>query len=128
MIWHDGRGDENMKFVINNSNFDASIPTLLGRYHHDHQFFILNSVMSKNILNRDIMYAYSDKVLDPCELGQRMYYWRNIREGGQSGWLDNSLDKSAKPVESWAMTAEWTFDGKWDPEQRLRDVWKFIAY
>lgn len=128
MIWHDGRGDENMKFVINNSNFDASVPTLLGRYHHDHQFFILNSVMSKNILNRDIMYAYSDKVLDPCDLGQRMYYWRNIREGGQSGWLDNSLDKSAKPVESWAMTAEWTFDGKWDPEQRLRDVWKFIAY
>lgn len=128
MIWHDGRGDENMKFVINNSNFDASVPTLLGRYHHDHQFFILNSVMSKNILNRDIMYAYSDKVLDPCNLGQRMYYWRNIREGGQSGWLDNSLDKSAKPVESWAMTAEWTFDGKWDPEQRLRDVWKFIAY
>ena len=128
MIWHDGRGDENMKFVINNSNFDASVPTLLGRYHHDHQFFILNSVMSKNILNRDIMYAYSDKVLDPCDLGQRMYYWRNIREGGQSGWLDNSLDKSAKPVESWAMTAEWAFDGKWDPEQRLRDVWKFIAY
>lgn len=128
MIWHDGRGDKDMKFVINNSDFDASTPTLLGRYHHDHQFFILNSAMGSNIINRDIMYAYSDKVLDPCELGQRIYYWRNVRQGGQSGWLDDNLEKAPDPKEFWSMTAVNTFEKKWDPEQRLRDVWKLIAY
>ena len=128
MIWHDGRGDKDMKFVINNSDFDASVPTLLGRYHHDHQFFILNSAMGRNIINRDIMYAYSDKVLDPCELGQRIYYWRNVRQGGQSGWLDDNLEKASDPKEFWSMTAFSTFEKKWDPESRLRDVWKLIAY
>ncbi len=128
MIWHDARGDRDKKFVITNSNFDASTPTLLGRYHHDHQIFILHSVMSPNILNRDVMYAYSDKVLDPCALGQRIYYWRDIREGGQSGWMDNNIQKAENPVESWQMTAEWAFDGRWNPEQRLRDIWNLIAY
>ncbi len=128
MIWHDGRGDREQKFVIRDSDFDASVPTLLGRYHHDHQIFIVNSVMSRNILNHDIHYAYSDKVLDPCELGQRVYYYRDIREGGQSGWMDDNLRKAEHPEDSFAMTASWTFDGKWDPEQRLRDLWKILAY
>ncbi len=128
MIWHDGRGDREQKFVIRDSDFDASVPTLLGRYHHDHQIFIVNSVMSRNILNHDIQYAYSDKVLDPCELGQRVYYYRDIREGGQSGWMDDNLRKAEHPEDSFAMTASWTFDGKWDPEQRLRDLWKTLAY
>ena len=128
MIWHDGSGDKDMKFVINNSDFDASTPTLLGRYHHDHQFYILNSVMGSNILNRDIMYAYSDKVLDPCELGQRIYYRSNVRQGGQSGWLDDNLDKAPDPKEFWSLTALSTFEKKWDPESRLRDVWRLIAY
>ncbi len=128
MIWHDGRGDREQKFVIRDSDFDASVPTLLGRYHHDHQIFIVHSVMSRNILNHDIHYAYSDKVLDPCELGQRVYYYRDIREGGQSGWMDDNLRKAEHPTDSFAMTASWTFDGKWDPEQRIRDLWKILAY
>lgn len=128
MIWHDGRGDRDQKFVIRDSDFDASVPTLLGRYHHDHQIFIVHSVMSRNILNHDIHYAYSDKVLDPCELGQRVYYYRDIREGGQSGWMDDNLKKAEHSTESFAMTARWTFDGKWDPEQHIRDLWKIIAY
>ena len=128
MIWHDGRGNRDQKFVIRDSDFDASVPTLLGRYHHDHQIFIVHSVMSRNILNHDIHYAYSDKVLDPCELGQRVYYYRDIREGGQSGWMDDNLKKAEHSTDSFAMTARWTFDGKWDPEQHIRDLWKIIAY
>ena len=26
------------------------------------------------------------------------------------------------------ITALWTFDGKWDPEQRLRELWHVLAY
>ena len=64
IIWHDGRGNKDRKLVIKDSYFDAKSPTLLGRYHHDSQFFLLNCRLSKQILDTNISYAYSDKVLD----------------------------------------------------------------
>jgi PelA/Pel-15E family pectate lyase len=91
LIWHDGRGDRSKKLVITNSTFDAKSPTQLGRYHHDSQFFIVNCKMTKNILNNNISYAYSDKVLDPCPWGQRVYYYGCTREGGDTGWLKDNL-------------------------------------
>lgn len=41
-------------------------PTPLGRYHHDAQFFLLNCRLSDMIIDSNIAYAYTDKVLDPC--------------------------------------------------------------
>jgi hypothetical protein len=26
------------------------------------------------------------------------------------------------------ITALWTFDGKWDPEQYIRELWNVLAY
>ena len=75
IVWHDGRGDKSKKLVITNSHFDAASPTVLGRYHHDSQFFFVSCTMSKNILDSNISYAYSDKVLDPCPWGQRVYFY-----------------------------------------------------
>ncbi len=128
MIWHDGRGDKNKKLVINNSTFDAKSPTLLGRYHHDAQFFLLHCKFTEQVINNNISYAYSDKVLDPCPWGQRTYYYNCTRQGGHSGWLNNNLEEAQKGLEFWNLTAEWTFDGKWDPEQRIRDLWLVLAY
>ena len=71
IIWHDGRGNKDRKLVIKDSYFDAKSPTLLGRYHHDSQFFLLHCRLSKQILDTNISYAYSDKVLDPCPWGLR---------------------------------------------------------
>jgi len=128
MIWHDGRGDKNKKIVITNSTFDAKSPTLLGRYHHDAQFYIINSKMSNNILDGNIHYAYSDKVLDPCIWGQRTYYYGNTRDGGHSGWLNNNLQEAPNSPVCNEITAKWTFDGKWDPELKIRELWSFLAY
>ncbi len=63
IIWHDGRGDKSKKLVIKDSYFDAKSPTILGRYHHDSQFFLLNCKLSSKILDTNISYAYTDKVL-----------------------------------------------------------------
>ena len=30
--------------------------------------------------------------------------------------------------EFYGVTAKWTFNGKWDPEQRIRDLWNVLAY
>lgn len=128
LIWHDGRGDMSQKLVITNSSFDAARPTILGRYHHDHQFYLANCKLSKNILDTNISYAYSDKVLDPCPWGFRVYYWGCIREGGDSGWLRNNLNEAPGNPEYHTLTARWTFDDKWNPEERIRELWNVLAY
>lgn len=128
LIWHDGRGDKSKKLVITNSSFDSKTPAILGRYHHDSQFVIVCCKMSKNILDSNISYAYTDKVLDPCPWGQRTYYYGCIREGGHGNWLDDNLKEMEKPTAFYGVTASWTFDGKWNPEQRIRDLWNVLAY
>ena len=128
MIWHDGRGDKSKKLVITNSSFDAKSPTALGRYHHDAQFFLINCKMSNQVLDCNIGYAYSDKVLDPCPWGQRTYYAVCNREGGNSGWMNDNLQEFGKNLANFSITAQWTFDGKWDPEKRIRDLWNVLGY
>ena len=128
MIWHDGRGDKTKKLVITNSTFDAASPTKLGRWHHDSMFYLINCRMTKNVLDSNIQYAYSDKVLDPCPWGERVYYLYCNREGGHSGWLDDNIEKSEEPGTYHSTTASWTFHGKWDPEKHIRDIWKYIGY
>lgn len=128
IIWHDGRGDKREKLVITNSTFDAKSPTKLGRWHHDSQFFLINCKLSKQILDSNISYAYSDKVLDPCPWGQRVYYYGCERDGGNSGWLNDNLQESEEKPAFHAITALWTFDGKWDPESKIRELWDVLAY
>ena len=128
IIWHDGRGDKSKKLVITNSSFDAKCPTHLGRYHHDSQFYLLNCKLSERILDRNISYAYTDKVLDPCPWGPRIYYYCSQREGGDSGWLKNNLKEAEGSPEPHQITAKWVFGNRWDPEKRIRDLWKVLEY
>lgn len=128
MIWHDGRGDKSKKLVITDSEFDAKTPTLLGRYHHDSQFFLQNCYFSKNVLDGNIHYAYSDKVLDPCPWGLRTYYNDCVREGGHSGWLNDNFNESDEKPVYYNLNARWTFGGKWDPEARIRSLWNVLGY
>ncbi len=135
ILWHDGRGDINNKFVVTNSDFDALKPTPLGRYHHDSQFMIVNCRMSKNIIDSDIDHAYrvqpalsAGKNVDPCPWGHRVYYSGCVREGGHSGWLADNLASAEGSPTYYSTTARWTFDDKWDPESRIRTLWNLIAY
>lgn len=128
MIWHDGRGEKNKKLVITDSYFDAKSPTLLGRYHHDSQFYLVLCKLSKNVLDSNIHYAYSDKVLDPCLGGFRVYYYGCQREGGHGDWLNDNLSQAKGSPEFFDITAKWTFNGKWDPEKKIQNMWKYIVY
>jgi hypothetical protein len=47
--------------------------------------------MSKQILDSNISYAYTDKVLDPCPWGQRVYFYNCTREGGHGLWMNDNL-------------------------------------
>jgi hypothetical protein len=138
ILWHDGRGDPDKKLVVTNSAFDAKRPTPLGRYHHDAQFYVVNCKLSANILDQNIEHAYKGrtaeemakegKTLAPCPWGQRTYYYGNRREGGHSGWLNDNLKTAPGSPEFHGITAQWTFNGRWDPEQHIRDLWHVLAY
>ncbi len=128
IVWHDGRGDKRKKLVITNSQFDAASPTVLGRYHHDSQFYFIFCSMSGNILDSNISYAYTDKVLDPCPWGQRVYFYNCTREGGHGSWMNNNLQEAEGVPEFHAITAQWTFNGQWDPERAVRNLWDYIRY
>ncbi|MCM1137229.1 MAG: pectate lyase [Muribaculum sp.] len=137
ILWHDGRGDKDNKFVIKDSEFDALKPTPLGRYHHDSQFYLLNCHLSKNIIDKNIDHAYrreidlgidKGKPIDMCPWGHRVYFDNCVREGGHNGWLDNNMKDAKDSPEYHTVTASWTFGGKWDPEKRIRDLWHVIAY
>lgn len=75
MLWHDGRGNVNKKFVMTDSYIDAKRYTEMGRFHHDSQFYFLNCTIGDSILNQPISYAYRDKMLDPCTNGFRFYHY-----------------------------------------------------
>lgn len=128
IIWHDGRSNESQKLVITNSSFDAKNPTHLGRYHHDSQFVLVNCTMTSQILDKDICYAYTDKVLDLCPLGKRTYYARCSREGGHSGWLQDNLSQAPGAPEFYQITAKWVFGDRWNPEKRILDLWNVLEY
>lgn len=128
LIWHDGRGNYDKKLVITNSHFDSKTPVVLGRYHHDSQFFLVNCTMSDKIIDHPIAYAYTDKVLDSCPWGNRVYMYNIKRKGGNFKWMENNLTKakgSPKPEE---ITARWTFANAWDPEARIKLLWDVLAY
>ena len=128
IVWHDGRGDKSKKLVITNSHFDAASPTVLGRYHHDSQFYFVSCTMTKNILDSNISYAYTDKVLDPCPWGQRVYFYDCTREGGHGSWMNNNLSEADGAPEYHTVTASWTFNHQWNPERTVRELWKYLCY
>ena len=84
--------------------------------------------MSENILDSNISYAYTDKVLDPCPWGQRVYFYNCSREGGHGTWMNNNLSEAEGAPEYHTITASWTFNRQWNPERAIRDLWKFICY
>lgn len=137
ILWHDGRGDKNAKFVVTNSFFDGKQPTVLGRYHHDSQFYIINCHMTRNIIDENIDHAYAKtreqrlsegKDVDPCPWGKRVYYYGCTREGGHGSWLDDNLSEAPGSPAFHAITARWTFNDKWDPEATVRQLWSVLEY
>ena len=40
----------------------------------------------------------------------------------------DNLKEAENAPEFYGVTAKWTFNRKWDPEQRIRDLWNVLAY
>jgi hypothetical protein len=123
-IWHDGSKDPDSKFVIRRSRFDGVKDFRLGRNNRDGQFFLLDSRFSVNMADRPI---YRPSAPETYLFPARYYYWHNHRDGGDFPWFADNLESADTAPHPRAVTARWTFAGKWDPEASLPPVLPFAG-
>ncbi len=123
-IWHDGSRDPDSKFVIRRSRFDGVEGFPLGRNNRDGQFFVLDSRFSANMADRPI---YRPSAPETYVFPARYYFWNDHRDGGDFPWFADNLESADPPLHPRAVTARWTFGGRWDPESTLPAVLPFAA-
>jgi pectinesterase len=109
-IWHDGSRHEDSKTVLKNCRFKGYDGFLLGRYHRDAQFYLINCEFAKNMKDSAIYRVPTNNVL---QWGHRVYYYNCHREGGKEySWYSNNLPAGADAGD---ITINWVFKNKWNP-------------
>jgi pectinesterase len=119
-IWHDGDADKSQKFVIRHSSFDGVQGFPLGRNHRDGQIFLLDCRFSKTMADTPIYWPEGSKT--SWKWGDRHYYYNCHREGGDYPWFKDNLSSAESSPTADEITALWTFDGTWDPEESMPAV------
>jgi pectinesterase len=125
-IWHDGSANKDQKFVIRYSYFDGVPDFPLGRHHRDAQFYLLDCIFSRNMADRPIYHPESPNSVT-WVWGERHYFYNCHRVGGDYDWFKDNLSTAEGSPASDQVTAEWTFDGKWDPEREMPAVLPFVS-
>ncbi|MFZ1291273.1 MAG: pectinesterase family protein [Melioribacteraceae bacterium] len=124
-LWHKGNDDKNAKFVIRNSFIDGVEGFPLGRHHVDAQFFLIDCIFSENMADVPIFWPISPNAKEWI-WGERHYYYNCHRVGGDYDWFKNNLNEAENSLSQEMIDAEWTFDGKWNPEKEMPSVLPFI--
>jgi pectinesterase len=119
-IWHDGDAEKSQKFVIRNSTFDGVQGFPLGRNHRDGQIFLLDCTFSKAMADMPIYWPEGSTT--HWKWGDRHYYYNCHRDSGDFTWFKDNLEKAESAPKENEITAKWTFDGKWDPEETMPAV------
>jgi pectinesterase len=147
-VWHAGARDPQMKFVMRNCRFDGATDFNIGRHLLDAQFYFLDCKFSRKLRDKPIrreVYQNSGTRAEPDTSregdlgkqniwGERSFFHNCHRDGGDFIWFANNLTSAPGSPEPSRITAAWTFDGKWDPEdesgpaiQQLRVAGRKIA-
>jgi pectinesterase len=110
-IWHDGSKHQDSKTVLKNCRFIGYDGFMLGRYHRDAQFFLVDCLFGANMKDADI---YLVPTSNSIQWGRRVYYADCHREEGKDyAWFNNNLPGSLKKEE---IGVKWLFGTKWNPE------------
>ena len=131
-LWHDGRHDKDMKFVLRNCQLDGVPGWVLARHHVDAQFYLLDCTFSSTMIDRPpkrVIYPIGDKPVTEADVaknaendklnlhGERAYFDNCHRDGGDFAWhADNLATAEGSPTRD-EITPAWTFAGTWDPER-----------
>jgi pectinesterase len=132
-IWHDGSNNPDKKFVLRNCTFDGPPDWYLARRHHDAQFYLLDCTFSKAMRDKApyrVIYPLNGGTPTDADkkrnadydrtnvYGDRAYFFRSHREGGDYPWHRDNLDSASGAPTPAQITAAWTFAHSWDPERR----------
>ena len=130
-VWHEGTLNSDMKFVMRNCRFDGATKFDLGRHHVDAQFYFLDCKFSAKMRDnpiRRVMYPLNGGPATEADLqrnadldkqnlwGERSYFYNCRRAGGDFAWFANNLSSAPGSPKPEQITAAWTFNGKWNPE------------
>lgn len=124
-IWHDGSNSKDQKFVICDSYFDGVPAFPLGRNHLDAQIYLINCRFSERMANRPFYRPPSSP--KEWQWGDRHYFYNCHRDGGDFAWFKDNLNKAEGSPTPDQVTAKWTFDGQWDPEEAMLAVLPFVS-
>jgi pectinesterase len=108
-IWHDGSQVEDSKTVLKNCVFKGYDGFLLGRYHRDAQFYLIDCVFADNMRDSAIYRVPTTNVI---RWGHRVYYYNCKRSAGDYKWHSNNIEKSIAEK----INAAWVFGSRWKPE------------
>jgi len=130
-VWHQGTLDSDMKFVMRNCRFDGATKFDLGRHHVHAQFYFRDCKFSEKMrdrLIRRVMYPLNGGPSTEADIrrnadldnrniwGERSYFYNCHRNGGDFAWFANNLSSAPGSPKPEQITAAWTFNGKWNPE------------
>jgi pectinesterase len=109
-IWHDGSGNKDSKTVLMNCKFSGYDGFMLGRYHRDAQFYLVNCSFAKNMKDSAIYRVATSNVI---QWGHRVYYYNCYREGGNDfNWYKNNLPDGVNVKD---VNVNWVFGSRWNP-------------
>ncbi|MBY0477444.1 MAG: hypothetical protein K2Q24_07340 [Chitinophagaceae bacterium] len=107
-IWHDGSKHEDSKTVLLNCRFKGYDGFLLGRYHRDAQFYLINCLFADNMKDAPI---YRVATSNTIQWGERIYYYNCHRKAGDYTWFKNNISKELVQK----INAQWVFGERWKP-------------
>lgn len=112
-IWHDGSANQDAKTVLKNCKFSGFDGFLLGRYHRDAQFYLLDCRFASNMADKDIYLVPTNNTI---QWGRRIYYYNCHRENGSDyKWFADNLSQAEGNPSAEEINAKWTFKNKWNP-------------
>ena len=109
-IWHDGSGNPDSKTVLINCRFSGYDGFLLGRYHRDAQFYLVNCLFADNMRDSAIYRVPTGNLI---QWGHRVYFYNCSRKAGNYKWFANNINKEL--VEK--VNVRWLFGDRWKPAE-----------
>lgn len=105
-IWHDGSANPDAKTVLKDCTFKGYDGFLLGRYHKDASFYLINCAFANNMRDSAI---YRVPTNNNVRWGHRVFYFNCKRDAGNYAWFRNNISSA----EVAAITPEWLFGNSW---------------
>ncbi|HMK16599.1 MAG TPA: pectinesterase family protein [Chitinophagaceae bacterium] len=109
-IWHDGSGNQDSKTVLVNCSFKGYDGFMLGRYHRDAQFYLINCVFADNMRDSAIYRVPTNNVI---QWGHRVYYYSCHRKAGDYKWFADNINKELANK----INVAWVFGNRWKPAE-----------